>query len=320
MSFFLGFDTSNYTTSAAVYDDGKDMMFAVRKLLDVEPGKIGLRQRDAVFIHTRNMPGLINELLLQTGKVQFDAAAASEKPREAEGSYMPCFLVGVSHAKAVAFTMGVPYFGFTHQQGHLAAGAWSAGRMDLLDGPFIALHVSGGTTELLYVEPADDMLITAGRIGGTTDLAAGQLVDRCGQMLGLGFPAGPEIEKLALKRTEEKYFVPKLKGLEFSLSGLENKVNRMLDLKESASNIAYFVIKSITEALCSAIEEALSIHPGIPVLCAGGVMSNSIIRKEIEGRYNAVFAQPSYASDNAAGIALLAARAFRKGVDAVAAK
>jgi N6-L-threonylcarbamoyladenine synthase len=320
VSLFIGFDTSNYTTSAAIYDDEKDTMYAARKLLDVEPGKIGLRQRDAVFIHTLRISEILKDLYTQTGKVLITACAASEKPREVEGSYMPCFLVGVSHAKAAALTMGVPYYGFTHQQGHLAAGTWSARRIDLLDIPFIALHVSGGTTELLYVEPTNDGLITASRIGGTSDLAAGQLVDRCGQMLGLGFPAGPEIEKLALDRTSEKHFVPKQQGLEFSLSGLENKVKQMLNLKESASNIAYFVIKSITEVLCSAIEKALSIHPGTPVLCAGGVMSNSIIRKEIEKRYNAIFAEPAYASDNAAGIALLAARAFRKGVDIVAAK
>lgn len=320
MSFFLGIDTSNYTTSAAVYDDEKDRMYSVRRLLDVEPGKIGLRQRDAVFIHTLQMPEILSGLFSQTGKIELSASAASEKPREVEGSYMPCFLVGSSHARAAALTLGIPYFGFTHQQGHLVAGAWSAGRMDLLDVPFIALHISGGTTELLFTEPTGDGLITAKRIGGTADLAAGQLVDRCGHMLGLGFPAGPEIEKLAMERTEEKYFVPRQQGLEFSLSGLENKVRNMLDSKESASNIAFFVLKSITEVLCSAIEKALPMHPGTPVLCAGGVMSNSIIRSELEKRYGAIFAQPAYASDNAAGIALLAARVFRKGVDVVAAK
>lgn len=317
MSYFLGFDTSNYTTSVALYDCVKDEIFTHRRLLDVEQGSIGLRQRDAVFTHTLRLTEVTHELYKKCNPVPLKACAASEKPREVDGSYMPCFLVGASHGKVLASAMNVPYYAFSHQQGHLAAGAWSAGRLDLLDSPFIALHVSGGTTEMLYVNPTKDGIFSAKRIGGTTDLAAGQLVDRCGRELGLEFPSGPTLEKLALERTSEQYFVPKQRGLEFSISGLENKTHELLKKGESASNIAYFVIKSIAEVLSSAIKSAFDTYQNLPILCVGGVMSNSIIRHEIEKRYNAYFARPEFATDNAAGIAILACRAYRNGVNKV---
>ena len=315
MSCFLGLDTSNYTTSAAIYDDVKGEVFTHRRLLDVEQGSIGLRQSGAVFIHTQRISEVMLDLYKDSGSVPLMACSASEKPREVDGSYMPCFLVGASHAKVIALSLDIPYFAFSHQQGHLAAGAWSAKRLDLLDAPFIALHVSGGTTEMLYVSPSDNGLFTAIRTGGTTDLAAGQLIDRCGRKLGLDFPSGPALEKLALERTSEQYFVPKQCGLDFSISGLENKANELMKNGESASNVAYFVIKSITEVLSNAIESSLTVYNNVPILCVGGVMSNSIIRHEIEKRFNAIFAKPEFATDNAAGIALLACRAYRNGVD-----
>lgn len=317
MGFFLGFDTSNYTTSAAIYDDVRNVVFTHRRLLDVEHGSIGLRQRDAVFIHTQRIPEVVEELIRKAGPVSLTACAASERPREVDGSYMPCFLVGVSHANVMATALGIPYFAFSHQQGHLAAGAWSAGRLDLLDVPFIALHVSGGTTEILLVNPTENGLFKAKRIGGTTDLAAGQLIDRCGRELGLDFPSGPALEKLALDRTVEKYFVPKQRGLDFSISGLENKVHELMENGESPSNIAYFVLKSISAVLHNAIRSSLDIYRNMPILCVGGVMSNSIIRQEMEDSFDAIFAKPEYATDNAAGVAILACRIYGNGVDKV---
>jgi N6-L-threonylcarbamoyladenine synthase len=288
-------------------------MYSARKLLSVGKGSVGLRQSDALFLHTVQLSELVQTAAenLHGGKIA--AVAASDKPREAEGSYMPCFLAGKSHAETASALLGVPCFLFSHQQGHIAAGAWSAGRTDLLEKEFLALHVSGGTTEILHVLPDQNGLISASRIGGSADLAAGQLVDRCGQMLGLGFPAGPEIEKLALGHTSESCFVPKSEGLEFSLSGLENKIRNLQNSGELSSNIAYFVIKSITEVLCLAIGRAVRMYPDMPILCVGGVMSNGIIRTRIQNSFDAVFAKPEYSSDNAAGIAYLAASSYAKG-------
>lgn len=322
MSFYLGFDTSNYTTSVALYDSDRNRMYSARKLLEVKAGALGLRQSDALFGHTVQLSDLVKSLTPPLKDHSISAVAASVRPREADGSYMPCFLAGKSHAETVATLLGVPFYAFSHQQGHIAAGAWSAEKSVLLQNEFIALHVSGGTTEILHVIPSDKEILSASRIGGSTDLAAGQLVDRCGQMLGLSFPAGPELELLAFGHTAELSFVPRSIDLEFSLSGLENKIKSMRTIgqnvsteagKENASNIAYFVIKSIMEVLSIALERAIKRYPGLPILCVGGVMSNSMIQDVLHNRFGAVFSLPEYSSDNAAGIAYLAAVSCAKG-------
>ena len=142
----LALDTSNYTTSAAVFDgrEGEN----VGRLLQVRPGELGLRQSDALFQHVKQLPQLMEQLASQGRLENIQAVGASTRPRAVEGSYMPCFLAGTSQAQCLAYTLGVPFFAFSHQQGHLAAAAWSAGRLDLLEGPFLAWHLSGGTTEL----------------------------------------------------------------------------------------------------------------------------------------------------------------------------
>ncbi len=184
----LGLDTSNYTTSAALFDGEEG--YNAGKLLEVPEGQLGLRQSEALFQHIKALPDRMQELR-KTGPLKDVAAvAASTRPREVEGSYMPCFLAGESLGHSLAHTLNVPFFAVSHQQGHLAAAAWSAGHMELLDRPFLAWHLSGGTTELLYVEP-DGVNVRAEKIGGTSDISAGQLIDRTGVLLGLAFPAGP---------------------------------------------------------------------------------------------------------------------------------
>ena len=186
----LGLDTSNYTTSAALFDGEEG--YNAGKLLEVPKGQLGLRQSEALFQHIKALPDRMQELR-KTGPLKDVAAvAASTRPREVEGSYMPCFLAGESLGRSLAHTLNVPFFAVSHQQGHLAAAAWSAGHMELLDRPFLAWHLSGGTTELLYVEP-DGVNVRAEKIGGTSDISAGQLIDRTGVLLGLAFPAGREL-------------------------------------------------------------------------------------------------------------------------------
>ena len=147
MSFFLGIDTSNYTTSAAVFDGSGGEN--VGRLLDVPAGALGLRQSEALFQHVKRLPGLLHQLKERGLLRDIAAVAASTRPRAVEGSYMPCFLAGEGQGRALADALDVPFVPVSHQQGHLAAAAWSAGRMDLLDRPFLAWHLSGGTTELL---------------------------------------------------------------------------------------------------------------------------------------------------------------------------
>ena len=183
----LGFDTSNYTTSAAVFGNGTAENRG--KLLTVPEGALGLRQSDALFQHVKRLHLMVEQLRADGAIDQIAAVGASTQPREVEGSYMPCFLVGEGEGRTLAAALGVPFYPCSHQQGHVAAAAWSAGREDLMDKPHLAWHLSGGTTELLRVEP-EGHTVRAEVIGVTCDIAAGLLVDRAGVLLGMSFPAG----------------------------------------------------------------------------------------------------------------------------------
>ena len=219
----IGFDTSNYTTSIAFFDgcDGKN----ISQLLHVQPGALGLRQSDAVFQHTVSLPELSGRLFSDVSVESVTAVGVSTRPRAVEGSYMPCFLVGYSHAKLLADALHVPLIACSHQQGHIAACLWSAERMDLLDQPHLAWHLSGGTTELLLVEPLNKN-VNCTRIGGTTDISAGQLIDRTGQLLNLQFPSGKELDVLSQQAEGADSFQVKCENSNFSLSGVQNKVNQ----------------------------------------------------------------------------------------------
>lgn len=306
----LGLDTSNYTTSAAVFDGAGGLNAGC--LLEVRPGELGLRQSDALFQHVKALPGRIEELK-QAGLLEgISAVAASTRPRAVEGSYMPCFLAGEGLGRSLADVLNVPFYSVSHQQGHLAAAAWSAGRMELLDAPFLAWHLSGGTTELLYVEP-DGANVKAERIGGTTDISAGQLIDRAGVLMGLAFPAGKEVDALAAtvedgNSDKAKGFKVKLNGLEFSLSGMENQVKGLLERGEAPARVARFVLDTVCGVVRRATRAAREGYPGLPVLFSGGVASNSRLRLVMAAEENVYFAQPQYSTDNAMGVAILASR------------
>lgn len=303
----LGLDTSNYTTSAAVYCSSGSCMNA-GQLLDVPEGALGLRQSDALFSHVKRLPDQIRKLENAGMLRGIQAVGASTRPRAVEGSYMPCFLAGTSQGQVLASVLGVPFFAFSHQQGHLAAAAWSAGRMDLLETPLLAWHLSGGTTELLYVTP-EGSSVHAQRIGGTTDLSAGQLIDRTGKLLGLAFPSGKALDQLSASSNTTSQFQVKLKGLEFSLSGMENQVQNLIRKGTDAPDVARFVLNTISSVVVRTTRQAWESYPGLPVLCSGGVASNSILRERLKTECGAVFADPEYSTDNAMGVAILAARA-----------
>ena len=304
----LGLDTSNYTTSLAVYD-GREGIH-VGRLLMVRPGELGLRQSDALFQHVQRLPQLFGQLRERgLDRYQIVAVGASTRPRAVEGSYMPCFLAGASQGEGLAHGLGVPFFAHSHQQGHLAAAAWSAGRMDLLDRPFLAWHLSGGTTELLLVEP-EGTGVRAEILGGSKDISVGQLIDRTGVLLGLDFPAGKALSALAGETEGVAPFPVKLDGLSFSLSGMENQVQRRLAEGETPARVAAFVLETVCHVVLRATQAAREAHPGLPVLCSGGVASNSRLRELLTRACQAVFAQPQYATDNAMGTAVLTWRAL----------
>lgn len=298
----LGIDTSNYTTSAAVYEGG--VLENRRMLLPVKPGEKGLRQSDAVFHHVRQLPQVLGPVLEKYSPL--GAVGVSVSPRGGEGSYMPCFLVGKGFAQALGKAWGVPVEFFSHQQGHLAAALYSAGQLGLLDKPFLAFHVSGGTTEALWVRPGQDGMPVADLAAQSLDLKAGQAVDRVGVMLGLGFPCGPELEKLALQWGDKVTVRPAMKGADCSLSGIENKCAAMLGQGREPAEIARTCIEAIGAALDRMCETLLAQAGPLPVLFAGGVCSNSILREKLGGKYGAWFAAPEFSSDNGAGVAILA--------------
>jgi N6-L-threonylcarbamoyladenine synthase len=300
----IGIDTSCYTTSLAVVDSAGRIDLDSRKLLRVEPGAKGLRQSDAVFQHVQNLP----QLLPFDAKIKPIAAViASVIPRPVGRSYLPVFNVGASFGETLAKMVGVPFWRTSHQEGHIRAGLYQQAAPD---GPFLAWHISGGTSELLHVTP-EDSGYTIKKIGGSTDLHVGQFVDRIGVALGAPFPAGPYLEELALRSDRVKSGLPvAVKGLQISFSGPASAAERMIAKGGSGPEIAWQVFISIGRSLWKVTLEAVREYQIPRVLLVGGVASNSIIRQELlrEGEKAGVtfiFAPPNLSSDNAAGVGLI---------------
>ena len=298
---FLGFDTSNYTTSLALYD-GENIV-QKKKVLSVKQGERGLRQSDALFQHTVNMPKLIDDVEVNS---KILAVGVSTRPRNVEGSYMPCFLAGVNTATAVSKFLGVPLFKTSHQVGHILSALYSANELGLVNEKFIAFHLSGGTTEALLVTPSDDEIIKCEIIAATLDLNAGQAVDRTGVMLGLKFPCGKELENLARESEREFKIHTSFKGVNPSLSGVENKATAMLKNGEKPCDIAKFTLDFITKTVLEMCEKLTAEYGPLPLLFSGGVSSNTILKSAVQRGFNAHFATPEFACDNAAGTAIFA--------------
>ena len=296
----LGIDTSNYTTSAAILKDGA--ITNEKIMLCVKSGEKGLRQSDAVFQHTVNLPRIIERLDL-TG---IEAVGVSDKPRNIEGSYMPCFLSGVSVAAAISKAADVPLYKTSHQVGHILAALYSCNKLDLINDRFIAFHLSGGTTEALLVTPDNEEIIKAEIISESLDLKAGQAIDRTGVMLGMSFPCGKELDSLS-KHSEKSYKIkPTIINGSCSLSGVENKANKMLADGEKREDIAKFVLTYVANTVLSMLDCIIEKYGSMPIVFSGGVSSNSLLRETILKKYDANFALPEFSLDNAAGVAIYA--------------
>lgn len=299
----IGFDTSNYTTSIAYFDGSCGNNCS--KLLPVKEGTLGLRQSDAVFHHTKGLPELSDRLFSAIDPSQISVVGVSTRPRAVEGSYMPCFMVGASHAKLLADALHRPLVEVSHQQGHIAAALWGADMLELIDHPHLAWHLSGGTTELLLVEP-NGWNVRCTKIGGSSDISAGQLIDRTGQLLNLPFPSGKHLDALCTSVNGKKIFRVKCENLTFSLSGLENKVKQYSEHNCSAETADY-ALRSVANAVYKTTQDAILKYPGLPVVFSGGVASNSILR-EITAPLKAIYAPARFSTDNAMGVAILAHR------------
>ena len=307
MGLFLGIDTSNYRTSCALYDSVTGENISCRKLLPVKQGERGLRQSDAVFHHTKQLPELMEELFEREHSLS--GCAYSYAPREAEGSYMPCFLVGENVCRALAAADGLPISRTSHQKGHVLAALYACGKLGLLDKdePFLAFHVSGGTTDMLLCRRDEEKVVSLTEIGHSADLKAGQCIDRLAVRLGLPFPGGEELEKLAVKSSRAYKIRPSMKGLDCSLSGVENKCNKMLDDGESAEDTAKYCLTYIYETIRAMTAAGIEKYGSMPVIYAGGVMADKLIADKLAEQFDAYFASPELSGDNAVGIAIYAA-------------
>ncbi len=306
----LGIDTSNYTTSVSIVTLEGELVANLKRPLKVAEGERGLRQSDALFAHTVNLPNIMSEAASYLEQSEIVAVGVSRTPRNEVGSYMPCFLAGVASAESIVATLGVPLYSFSHQCGHIMAAVYSAGAGDLLSRDFGAFHVSGGTTELVRVTPTGREFLTK-VVGGTADLNAGQVIDRIGVYLGMRFPAGPALEIEAMKN-DKKIPQKKIssKGMTVNLSGLENMAIRLYEESQDTALVAAFVFDFIGRSISAIIDAYKAEYGEGKILLAGGVMCNGIIKKMLSSKYDVCFAEPDLSADNAVGVAVLALRAF----------
>ncbi len=309
----IGLDTSCYTTSAAAVTTDGQVIASCRKLLPVPQGQRGLRQSEAVFIHVRQLPEQIEALSKHLTDCEIAAVCVSARPRDDEASYMPVFHAGDAQGRSIAALLGVPCFSTTHQRGHVAAASVDSG---IAQGDLLAVHLSGGTTEILAL--TDDQLTL---LGGTLDLHAGQVVDRVGVAMGLPFPAGPYLEKLALQGKSQALLPVSMADgdLNCHLSGAETQAQRWLTQgKMSHEDVAREVYDLLARTLTRMVIAA-SNKTGIhQVLMAGGVASSSLFRMLVTDRIrrrdpsmHVCFGKPEYSGDNAVGVALIGAEKLR---------
>ena len=310
----VGLDTSCYTTSAAAVTADGQVVASCRKLLPVKLGERGLRQSEGVFIHVRQLPERLEELREFIRGDEIVAVCASSRPRDEEESYMPVFQVGDAQARGMAAMLGVPCFASTHQRGHVAAAMVDSG---IAPGDLLAVHLSGGTTELLSLRGEELTLL-----GGTLDLHAGQVVDRVGVALGLPFPAGPHLEKLALQGHAEARLPVSMAegGLRCHLSGAESQAQRWIasgaiSPEDTAMEIYDLLARTVARMILAGAAKT-----GIrQVLIAGGVASSALFRRLVTERIRksdrglrVCFGRPEYSGDNAVGAALIGARKYRE--------
>jgi N6-L-threonylcarbamoyladenine synthase len=302
-SLYLGVDTSNYTTSIGVVDSNNNIVCDKRIVLQVEYGKKGLRQQEALFQHIKNLPVLFRDMDIDKSKIV--AVGVSTRPRAVEGSYMPCFLAGDSFAKTVSEALRIPLKSFSHQEGHIGSCLIHQTRRE----KFLTLHLSGGTTEVINcIDELSNLRLDT--IGGSLDISFGQLVDRLGVKIGLGFPAGVELERIALSGERLNIAIPyKIKGGYFNLSGLENYFTRLIDKKTYKIEDIFFSLFSLfADVIRDLISDSLQKTDVKTVFIVGGVASNSIIRNcilEQSSNIEILFAEKELSSDNAVGIAYL---------------
>ncbi len=311
MKVFLGIDTSCYTTSLAAVDEHGTALFDGRTVLDVPPGGRGLRQSEALFQHIRNLAPLCLRWREDAPGAEAAAVAASVRPRPAEGSYLPVFLAGALAGQALAAGAGAAFLHTTHQEGHLRAALVEAGN---IPPAFLALHLSGGTTEVLCAARTAAGFDLA-ELGGTTDLHAGQFIDRLGVAMGLPFPAGPALESLAAGGCAEACRLPvACQGWNLSFSGPLSAAERALRGGADPADLAAAALACLSASVARLLKQAIADTGLREILLGGGVCANRKLRADLAAALpeaRLIFPRPELATDNAVGVALLARDAYQ---------
>lgn len=312
----LGLDTSNYTTSMSLMSLDGELVYDTRKLLPVDHGKRGLRQSEALFHHIQQLPYLSDEISRNSDKFHIVAISASTKPRPVEDSYMPVFLAAKSYGDMTSNLFNIPFYEFSHQEGHIEAALWSENIH--MKEEFIAIHISGGTTEVLAVRPRDigyDIEI----IGGTSDLSAGQFIDRIGVAMGLEFPSGRSLEEISKSCLELSLNVPvSVTKNKISFSGPETHFSRLMkETNISKADIAYGTFYCVARSLELLVKNIGKQYAIKNLLIVGGVASNNQIRSYLQEKLthediHLYFAAPKYCTDNSVGISSLGVSKYRK--------
>ncbi len=305
----LGIDTSCYTTSVAVCRGG-EILHDLRSPLNVAEGNRGLRQSEGLFMHTKALPELFFRLAEKIDLKELRGVAVSTKPRPEEGSYMPVFLAGYSVAKSVACALSIPLFETSHQEGHVMAALASCGEK-VKENEFISLHISGGTTEILRTYPSDNGF-SLSLEGGSLDLHAGQLIDRVGVAMGMKFPCGSELDKLAMSVEESIKLPVTLKGTSFHLSGAEAQAMKLLEKGCNTGKLARGVLETIALSIKKSLDVLYKDRPFETVVAAGGVTASRVMRETLKSKnYRVLFADPRFSTDNACGVAFLGEKVIK---------
>ncbi len=314
----IGIDTSNYRTSAAAVTMTGQMIYNGRLLLPVATGERGLRQSDAVFAHLKQLPEVTAGLRECLKDCKIIAVTASTRPRGRNDSYMPVFQVGERFGMSLADLLDVPFLETDHQSGHIAAAAYGTSLSE--EQNYLAVHLSGGTTDLLHVSGGK---IT--EIGGSLDLHAGQLVDRVGVALGMKFPAGPELEELALKGRSQARLGTSMEQTDLfcHFSGAETQAIRWIrDCSVPKEDIAAEVYDLLARTTVRMIAAGVRETGCRKVLAAGGVSASALFRSMLLSRIQkttrnvtTVFGQENLSGDNAVGVALIGMRILRGAED-----
>jgi N6-L-threonylcarbamoyladenine synthase len=306
----LGIETSCDETGVALYDAlGRRLLaHAVHSQVEMHDLYGGVVPELASRDHIRRLVPLTRKVLKETGKdpADLDGIGYTEGP-----GLVGALLVGAAFAHGLAAGLGIPALGIHHLEGHLLSPLLSARPPQF---PFVALLVSGGHTQLMRVEGVGNYAL----LGETQDDAAGEAFDKTAKLLGLGYPGGPELSRLAERGTPGRYRLPRpMLGsgdLDFSFSGLKTAVLTLLKKeKPQPADLARAFVDAVVEVLVAKCARAVETTGLTRLVVAGGVGANRQLRQALGAEskrrgFDVYYPEPELCTDNGAMIAFAAAQ------------